>query len=211
MGNHWASKRHRAEARKVADAARLRTADDAARQLRVVEGMRAYMVVRMDERRQIAQQWTNLDSGRETVAAYAAAFRARHAHYLFYDNTPTDKLDFVYKPTEQMVAAFDEDPDHGVIDFYEGQIHIAKCALVKRRYAYCCWMLDSADCFHSSWSLTQAGVDRVHVTTKRFDRRLRAVRIPGATVDVLGAAYVPGIPGLDRRILDQPMASRSLA
>ena len=78
---------------------------------------------------------------------------------------------------------------------------------MKRRYAFCCWLLGSAACFASSWCLTPADVNRVDVTTKRFSLCLLAARtaITEATADVLQAAYVPGSPDLDPRILDQPL------
>ena len=209
MGNHWASKRNRAESRKVDAAARRNMAGYTAQQLLAVEGLRAYMVVRLDERRQIAQQWINLDSGRAAAVAYGAAFRARHAHYLFYDNTAAAELQFVYQPTVEMVSAFENDPAHDMLDIHDEQLYIAKSALVKRRHAYCCWMLGSFDCFDSSWCLTPADVRRVHVATKRFDRHLSAVKtvLSGATVDVLDVSYIPITPDLDYRLLNQPLTS----
>ena len=208
MGNWWAAKRNRAKSRKVDAVARLGTADYKAQQLLAVEGMRAYMVVRLDERRQIAQQWVDLDSGRKKAAAFGAAFRVRHAHYIFYDNTAQAELQFVHQPTAQMVSAFELDPAHETMDTHEEQLFIAKSALVKRRHAYCCWMLGSFDCFRCSWCLSLADVRRVHVATKRFDRTLQAVKtsLSGSAVDVLDPSYVPITPDLDYRILDQPLS-----
>ena len=109
----------------------------------VAEGMRAYMTVRMDERLQIAQQWVDYDSGDRAFSAYCMAFEARHALYLAYaeakrlaitsrhlayDNATEDQL----QPTQQMVAAYEEDPDHDVIDFYENKRFMAIRELVKR-------------------------------------------------------------------------------